>query len=73
MVDCELLASCLFFNDKMLTMPTVVEMMKTRLCHGDHSQCARFMVYEKLGRSNVPEDLSPSDVERANKILFAGS
>ncbi len=73
MADCELLASCQFFTEKRLKMPTVAEMMKTRLCHGDHSQCARYIVYEKLGRSNVPEDLSPVDVERANKILFAGS
>jgi hypothetical protein len=69
MADCELLATCVFFNDKMVHMPATAEMLKNRYCRGDSSQCARFMIYQKLGRSEVPKDMSPSDVEGANKIL----
>jgi hypothetical protein len=69
MADCELLSGCIFFNDKMANMPATAELMKNSYCRGDSSQCARYMIYKKLGRAKVPQDLSPGDVARANKIL----
>jgi hypothetical protein len=69
MADCELIAGCVFFNDKMAHMPATSELMKDRYCHGDNSQCARYMVYQKLGRPKVPTDLNPGNIERAKKII----
>ena len=69
MPDCELLEGCLFFNDRMQSMPTVVELLKERLCRGEYTECARYMVYRKLGRPRVPPDLFPSDRDRAWRIL----
>lgn len=69
MADCELLPGCLFFNDKMASMPAAADMMKSRYCHGNKSNCARYMVYQKLGRPKVPPDLYPGDLERAKLIL----
>ena len=69
MVECELLGSCIFFNDKMAEMPATAEMMKNRLCRGNKLACARYMVYQQLGRSEVPLDLYPNDVERAKLII----
>jgi hypothetical protein len=66
---CDLLSGCAFFNDKMQGMPSTAEMIKERLCRGDHSTCARHMVCEKLGRPRVPADLFPNDVPRAHRIL----
>ncbi len=69
MADCELLAGCLFFNDKMAHMPATAELMKNRYCRSDNSQCARFMVFQKLGRPKVPADLIPSNVVKARMII----
>ena len=72
MADCELTAGCVFFNDKMVNMPATAELMKSRYCRGDNSQCARYMVYQKLGTPKMPADLFPGDIERARKILSSG-
>lgn len=72
MADCECLAGCLFFNDKMQNMPAAANLLKNRLCRGDNGKCARYMVVKAMGRSNVPADLSPNQVERAAAILAAG-
>ncbi len=69
MAECELLDSCIFFNDKMTDMPATAEMMKSRLCRTNKFECARYMVYQQSGRSKVPPDLFPNDVERAKGIV----
>jgi hypothetical protein len=69
MADCELLQGCIFFNDRMAKMPATAEMMKAKYCRGDNTKCARFLVFEKLGRLAVPADLPPNDVGRAEAIL----
>jgi len=69
MADCELLAGCIFFNDKMTAMPATANMMKSSYCHGDNSTCARYMVFLKLGRPKVPQDLYPNDSDRAKQII----
>jgi hypothetical protein len=69
MVNCPLLATCLFFNDKMAEMPATADLLKERYCRGDNSICARHMVFVKLGREKVPANLMPSDTKRAKDII----
>jgi len=69
MQQCECLPGCSFFNNKMQGLEAIKEMMKRRLCLGDNSQCARYMVFKALGKPRVPEDLIPNQVERAQKII----
>lgn len=69
MVECELLSSCIFLNDKMADMPTTAEIMKNRLCRGNKLECARYMVSQQLGRAKVPLDLYPNDIEGAKLII----
>jgi hypothetical protein len=69
MADCELLQGCIFFNDRMAKMPSTTSMMKNKYCLGDNSKCARFTVFQKLGKPQVPTDLSPSDMERADRLI----
>ena len=69
MADCECLAGCVFFNDKMKNMPTMANQYKEKYCRGDNSKCARFMVFKALGRENVPTTLFPNQVDAAQKIL----
>ena len=72
MADCSCLPKCPFFNDKMPDMPAAAEQIKKRYCKGDNSECARFMVFSKLGREKVPGDLFPRHVDRAKQILSGG-
>ena len=69
MRECELLAGCIFFNDHMANMPANAELMKKGFCLGEYTQCARFRVFAALGREKVPQDLFPSDPNRAMKII----
>ena len=65
MADCEHIAGCLFFNDKMADKPATADMLKQRFCLGDKSGCARYMVRTALGKENVPVDMYPNQKEKA--------
>ncbi len=69
MKDCELLEKCIFFNDKMVGMPSMAEVIKLRYCKDDNTGCARHMVCKSLGREKVPADLFPNQVDRAEKLM----
>jgi len=69
MADCECLQGCLFFNDRMPGTGEVAGVYKQLYCTGDNSTCARYMVYRKLGRPSVPDDLYPHMYYRARTIL----
>ena len=69
MAECALVDTCIFFNDKMSSMPSMANMYKQRYCKGDRAQCARYQVFEKVGRENVPTDLYPNDSDRIAGIL----
>lgn len=69
MADCERLPGCPFFHDKMENMPVMADMYKHRYCQGDNSECARWLVLQALGSGNVPGDLFPNDVARAEKMI----
>jgi len=69
MPECEKLAKCIFFNDKMSNMPAMAEMYKQRFCKGAFDSCARFAVASKLGPERVPRDLFPNDMDRALRLI----
>ncbi len=69
MADCALIETCIFFNDKMADMPAMADMYKNRYCRIDNSSCARYRVFEALGRDKVPTDLYPNDAERATAVI----
>lgn len=71
MADCECLAGCPFFNDRMEDMPSMAHIFKNRYCHGDNFSCARYMVFKELGKENVPVDLFPNQQDRAQDIIAA--
>lgn len=72
MAECECIAGCLFFNDRMKGLESIKEMMKTRYCRGDSTNCARHMVFKGLGKTRVPSDLIPSEVDKAKILVAAG-
>jgi hypothetical protein len=69
MTDCEFQESCFFFNDHMQGMPDQAELFKQLYCHGGNDICARYMIFKKLGREAVPNNLFPNEITRANIIL----
>lgn len=71
MANCELMAGCLFFNDKMKDTQGVGALFKQKYCLGDSSDCARFMVAKNVGRTEVPENLYPNMLEKAKSIILA--
>ncbi len=70
-MDCLCLEKCPFFNDRMKNMPSMSEVLKQQFCKGDQSACARYMVFEALGREAVPPNLFPDETDRARAILDA--
>ncbi|MCF7886154.1 MAG: hypothetical protein K9M80_06645 [Candidatus Marinimicrobia bacterium] len=73
MSECECLEGCPFFNDKMANMPGTAEMYKKKYCKGDFDNCARHMIFEKLGKPAVPGDLFPNNQDRAKRIISAAT
>jgi hypothetical protein len=71
MAECKCLNGCPFFNDKMKDDEGLGAIYKKKYCLGDNSQCARFMVFQKLGKAGVPVDLYPNMHERARTIITA--
>ena len=71
MTDCECLVTCPFFNDQMADMPSMSNIIKQRYCKGSNTQCARHMIFRTIGREQIPLDLFPSQIERAEEIIAA--
>jgi len=69
MADCELIAACPFFNDKMADMPSMAALLKKQYCNGQPSNCARYQVRQKLGKEKVPADLFPNQNDRVRQLM----
>jgi len=68
MADCPSIPGCPFFNDKMANKPAMAEMYKKKYCKNDFENCARWVVCQKKGKTQVPADLFPNQMERALEI-----
>jgi len=69
MAECELTEGCIFFNDKMQSMPSMANMYKQRYCKGDFEICARYRVFKAIGRENVPSDLYPNEENKITSLV----
>jgi hypothetical protein len=69
MADCECLAGCPFFNDRMQMDQGLGLMYKNHYCKGDNSKCARHMVLKAKGKGNVPPSLFPNQFDIATAII----
>jgi hypothetical protein len=71
MTVCEYFDKCAFFNEHMSSMPSTAALTQSNYCKNNFTTCARYRVDKILGEPAVPSDLSPSESERADKILAA--
>lgn len=70
MAVCPSLGGCIFFNDQMEDKPDIIsEVFKIRYCKGCNALCARWKVASTLGKTYVPKDLFPNQMDRANELL----
>jgi len=69
MAQCECLQGCPFFNDKMKDTEGLGALYKEKYCLGNNADCARYMVFQKLGKPAVPHNLYPNMYDRAKEIL----
>ena len=70
---CESFDKCTFFNDQMGDLPSTAAMTQSNYCKNNYTACARYRIFHTLGEAAVPADLSPSESERADKIIAAGN
>lgn len=68
-MTCELSLDCPYFNEGTNVKPQTAALFKARYCRGHRHQCARYAVYQQLGREAVPTDLPPNEHLRAMVIL----
>lgn len=72
MYKCTFWGDCPFFSEMMQDMPLASDRLRKVYCNGKFTECARYMVYSKLGKQAVPYDLYPSMVTRAQMIIEKG-
>jgi hypothetical protein len=53
----------------MENMPAVTDYLKTQFCHRDFQICARYMIFQALGKESVPMDLFPNEPKRAYALI----
>jgi len=69
MTECPNFSGCRFFIENMKNSPSTSAMVQNSYCKSKYETCARYLVFQKLGETHVPADLSPSDSERVAGIL----
>ncbi len=69
MGECENLATCPFFNDRLPNMPATTTFLKSFYCQREYTKCARYIVSKALGSPQVPADLFPEESIRAERIV----
>ncbi len=67
--ECEKLKGCPFFNEKMQNMPATANGYKRKFCLGDNTNCARYIVSQKLGPVDELKGLFPNQFNRVEEIL----
>jgi hypothetical protein len=68
-MDCENLSGCPFYKNKMPVDKGLGELQKMKYCEENKALCARYKVASSIGKENVPFDLYPHMVVRANKVI----
>ncbi len=66
---CKIKEECYFHQIIIPQQNRMGEIYRERYCNGDRSICARYKVYEALGKDGVPESLYPNMEEVAAKLL----
>jgi hypothetical protein len=69
MAECKLLGKCSFIAKEMSEMPLTAKLVRERYCIGNSTACARNIIGDKIGNNHVPDDMSPSELDKAMILL----
>ena len=67
MAECEKLATCPFYQGKLVVENDLAEVLKAKYCMKDKEKCARYKVFSEIGPEYVDNLLFP---HMMNKALF---
>jgi hypothetical protein len=68
-MECENANECHFYANEIPVDKGLGELQKEKYCEGDKTLCAIYKVASIIGTENVPSDLCPNMVCRANKAI----
>lgn len=69
MARCIWTDGCVFFTDEVGYSPELWGEMKAAFCLSDNSGCARLRLMDHVPADQIPDDLIPTDNERADQII----
>jgi UTP-glucose-1-phosphate uridylyltransferase len=69
MNKCPVLEQCRFFNNVLENMPAISESLMEQYCLGDNTECARFFIFDEIGKEHLPDDVFPHEMEKAKKLV----
>ncbi len=66
---CECFENCDLFDNTTAKLPSTAKSFQDKFCKGDHGNCARYLIYKRLGKEFVPDDLFPNERGKALNII----
>lgn len=69
MSECEKLPTCPFFTGEVPIEEELGKTYRAYYCHNGNAICARYLVFQSLGKGSVPADLYPDQLDRARQIV----
>lgn len=69
MADCEKIAGCPFFHGHMEVVPKSLDNFRRSYCWDRFEDCARHKVALALSKEQVPADLYPNELSRAEQLI----
>jgi hypothetical protein len=70
-IGCECFEKCDLFSSGVAKLPSTSKSFQDKFCYMDHNACARYIVYKRLGKSFIPDDLFPNERGRAMQLIDA--
>lgn len=69
MGECEWMHECSFIKQFEERSPATMAIFRQNYCDGDVSQCARYMIFDRIGADAVPTNLYPNEAWQAEQII----
>lgn len=69
MSSCNKKILCSYYTRRITVNKAEYDANVKKYCQGSYSQCARYMVFEKVGLLGLSDDLKPQDAHKARQII----
>ncbi len=68
MSSCNKQILCMYYTKSIPVDEVQYQLNLKKYCKGDYAQCARYIVFEKVGLFKMRNDLLPDQIGKANQI-----